>query len=86
MGKSAAYYTERAQAREAAYKYVNNPYPEGSRQARFFEKAKQHKASTDAHFDDMEEIYGTIGTKKPVIDNVPNSFSPKAKPQEIEHA
>lgn len=86
MGKSAAYYAERAQAREAAYKYVNNPYPEGTRLARFFDKAKQHKATMDAHFDDLEEVYGFIGTEKPIIDNEPNSFSPRPKPQEIERA
>jgi len=79
MGKSAAYYTERAQAREAAYKYVNNPYPEGSRQASFFDKAKAHKSAMDVHFDDFEDVYGFVGMKKKLIDNEPNSFSPRAK-------
>lgn len=85
MGKSPAYYAERAEARDAAYKYVNNPYPEGSRQARFFDKAKQHKSTMDAHFDDLEEVYGSIGTKKPAIDNVHHTFGPRPKQQEIKH-
>ena len=74
MGKSAAYYAERAEARDATYKYVNNPYLEGTRLARFYEKAKTHKSTMDAHFDDLEEVYGSFGTKKPVIDNEPCTF------------
>jgi hypothetical protein len=28
----------------------------------------------DFLFDEMEEIYGPSGTKKPVIDNIPGTF------------
>lgn len=77
MGKSSVYYAERAQARDAAFKYVNNPFPEGTRIARFFEKAKKHNAAIDAAFDDMEEVYGVFATKRPIIDNVPGTFRNK---------
>lgn len=77
MGKSAVYYAERAQARAAAYKYVNNPFAEGTRIARFFDKAQKHKQMMDAEFDDMEEVYGVFATKKPVIDNIPGTFRKK---------
>lgn len=77
MGKSAVYYAERAKARDAAFRYVNNPFPDGTRIARFFDKAKKHKESMDAVFDDMEEVYGVFATKRPVIDNVPGTFRSK---------
>jgi spore coat protein CotH len=64
MGKNAQYYADRIQAREAAYKYLNNPFPEDTRKARFYAKEKVHKRAMDSYFDDMEEIYGSIGIKK----------------------
>lgn len=83
MGKSAVYYAERAQARAAAYKYVNNPFAEGSRIARFYDKAKRHKEIMDAEFDDMEEVYGVFATKVPVIDNIPGTFRKKKSANNI---
>jgi len=68
--------SDRRQAREASYRYLNNPYPEGSRLARYFDKAKQHKENMDAQFDELEDVYGTIGTPKALIANIPNSFNP----------
>ena len=85
MGKNAQYYADRRQAREAAYKYLNNPFPEDTRKARFYEKEKVHKRIMDSYFDDMEEIYGSIGIKKRIIDNIPNTFTPKRNKKEMQH-
>lgn len=58
---------DRQEARAAAYKYRNNPFPTGSRKARYFAKAKQHKANMDAWFDDLEMVYGPLGIKRELI-------------------
>jgi hypothetical protein len=71
---SAAYRADLAAAKEAAYKYVHNPFEEDTRVWRLCEKARAHKATMDWMFDEMEEVYGPIGTKKPVIDNIPGTF------------
>jgi hypothetical protein len=71
---SAAYRADLAAAKEAAYRYVHNPFEEGTRAWRLCEKARARKATMDFLFDEMEEVYGPIGTKKPVIDNIPGTF------------
>jgi hypothetical protein len=71
---SAAYRADRAAARDAAYKYVHNPFEEGTRLHRLCENARRHKQTMDFLFDEMEEIYGPAGVKKPVIDNIPGTF------------
>jgi hypothetical protein len=71
---SAAYRADLAAAKEAAYKYVHNPFEEGTRVWKLCEKARAHKATMDWMFDEMEEVYGPIGTKKPVINNIPGTF------------
>lgn len=71
---TAAYKADLAAAKEAAYKYVHNPFEEGTRVWRICEKARAHKATMDFLFDEMEEVYGSIGVKKPVINNIPGTF------------
>jgi hypothetical protein len=68
-----------AAANEAAYKYVHNPFEEGTRIWKMCEKARARKASMDLLFDEMEEIYGPAGIKKPVINNIPGTFRPAPK-------
>lgn len=58
---------DRKEAREAAYKYKANPYPEGSRKAKYFIKWKQHIEHMDARFDELEAVYGPLGTKRELI-------------------
>jgi hypothetical protein len=71
---SAAYRADREAAREAAYRYRHNPFEEGTRRWKLCERARAHKATMDWIFDEMEEVYGSIGTKRPVIDNIPGTF------------
>ncbi len=71
---TAAYRADRAAAREAAYKYVHNPFEEGTRLHKLCENARRHKATMDFMFEEMEEIYGPAGVKKPVINNIPSTF------------
>lgn len=78
MNKSFSYRHDRQLAREAAYKYANNPFEDGTRLARLYEKEKIAKLKIDSMFDDLETVYGSLGTKKQLIDNVPGTFSPDA--------
>lgn len=71
---SAAYKADLAAAKDAAYKYVHNPFEEGTRVWKMCEKARAHKATWDFIFDEMEEVYGPTGTRRPVIDNIPGTF------------
>lgn len=80
MGNGPAYKADVNAAKVAAYRYVNNPFEEGTRRHRLCEKARAHKATMDWIFEDMEEVYGSIGTKKPVIDNQPGSTLGKEIP------
>jgi hypothetical protein len=75
---SNAYRQDYEQAREAAYRYRHNPFDEGTRVWRLCEKARQWKSVMDDMDDEMEAVYGPLGVKRPVIDNVPGSFSPAA--------
>lgn len=70
----ALYRLDLREARESAYRYANNPYEEGSRLHRLCENARRHKQTMDFLFEEMEEIYGPAGVKKPVINNIPGSF------------
>lgn len=72
---SKAYREDYQAAREAAYRYANNPFDEGSRRWRMCEKARFQKSIMDTMDEDMEAIYGPIGTKRPVVVNAPGSFN-----------
>lgn len=80
MGNRAAYKADMEAAKEAAYRYVNNPFEEGTRRHKLCEKARAHKAYMDAMFEDLEEVYGYIGEKRPVINNLPGSTKGKLIP------
>jgi hypothetical protein len=71
---SAAYRADREAAREAAYRYKHNPFEEGTRRWKLCEKARAHKAMMDFWDDEMEAVYGSFGTKRSVIDNIPGTF------------
>ena len=74
MGKSAAYKADLSAARDAAYRFTNNPFEKDTRRWRLCEKARAHKNNMDVLFDDLEEVYGYIGEKRPVINNDPGSM------------
>lgn len=74
---SKAYRQDYQKAREAAYRYASNPFEEGTRIWRLCEKARQQKSIFDAMDDEMEAVYGPIGTKRAVVDNDPGSFLSK---------
>lgn len=77
MSKSPAYKADKAAAVKAAYKYSNNPFEEGSRRYRMFEKAQAHKHNMDMLFEDYETVYGFIGVKREIINNKPGTFKRK---------
>lgn len=72
---TAAYRADREAARDAAYRYRHNPFEEGTRRWKLCEKARAQKAIMDGMDGEMEEIYGPIGVKRPVIDNIPGTFT-----------
>ena len=55
---------DRTAARAAAYRTDVNPFAEGTRLHRYFEKALQHRLNMDAVFRDLEEVYGPIGVRR----------------------
>jgi hypothetical protein len=55
---------DRKAAKAAAYKGPINPFGEGTRLHRYFIKARQHVEGMDAAFCDLEQVYGTIGTRR----------------------
>lgn len=75
---TAAYKADRAAAKEAAYRYDHNPFEEGTRVWKLCEKARAHKATMDFLLDDLEQVYGPVGTPRPTIPNAPGSFEPAA--------
>ena len=79
MPKSPAYRADATAAKDAAYRYVNNPFPLGSRRWRLFNKAQAHKQNMDALFDEMEAVYGPIGTPRPLINNAPGMLKSEVK-------
>lgn len=74
--KSSAYKADLAAAKEAAYQYAHNPFEEGTRAWKMCEKSRAHKAAMDSILDELEAVYGPAGTRRPVIGNVPGSFTP----------
>lgn len=75
---SKSYREDYNMAREAAYRYENNPFEPNSRRWRLCEKARHQKSIMDMMDEEMEAVYGPIGTKRPVVANVPGSFEPQA--------
>jgi hypothetical protein len=71
---TALYRADLQEARQSAYRYVHNPYEEGTRLWKLCENARRHKQTMDFMFEEMEEIYGPAGVKKPVINNIPGTF------------
>ncbi len=65
MGNSAAYKADMEAAKEAAYRYVNNPFEEVTRRHRLCEKARAHKSMMDMIFDEMEEFTVTLVKSAP---------------------
>lgn len=73
MGKSPAYREDVQAAKDAVYKYVNNPFIEGSRRARMFANFKRHYLMMESRFDELAAVYGDLGAKNTLIDNLPYS-------------
>lgn len=71
---SKAYRQDQQKAREAAYKYRHNPFEQGTRVWRLCEKWRSWKSVMDDMDEEMEAVYGPIGTKRPVVENVPGSM------------
>lgn len=56
--------TDRAAAKDAAYKGSENPFPEGSRRHRYFISYRRFVETMDAAFRDLEQVYGPMGQKR----------------------
>ena len=57
-------YQDRREAKAAAYRSATNPFPDGTRLHRYFIKARQHHDYMEDCFRDLEQVYGTIGTRR----------------------
>lgn len=71
---SKLYRADAIAAKAAAYRYAHNPFEAGTRRHRLCKKAREHKAQMDAMDDDLEAVYGPLGVKRDVIQNVPGTM------------
>jgi hypothetical protein len=64
-GKSPAW--KAAKAAEA--KLQNNPFQPETRPHQMFESLRRHSDDMNFHFEEMEEVYGSVGTPRTRADN-----------------
>lgn len=68
-GKSPAYKADKAAATEAELRLKNNPFEPGSRRHRMFEARRSHSNQMDSRFEELEAVYGSMGTPRIKEDN-----------------
>jgi hypothetical protein len=70
-GKSPAYKADKAAATEAETRLKNNPFEPNTRRHRMFEVRRNHSIQMDSRFEELEAVYGSLGTPRVKQDNPP---------------
>jgi len=68
-GKSPAYKADKAAATEAELHLKNNPFEPDTRRHRLFEARRLHSIRMDSRFEELEAVYGPMGTPRVKQDN-----------------
>lgn len=69
-GKSPAYKADKAAATEAEQRLKNNPFEPGTRRFKMFETRRIHSNRMDSRFEELEAVYGSLGTPRSKLDNL----------------
>jgi hypothetical protein len=68
-GKSPAYKADKATATEAELRLKNNPFEPETRRHRMFDSRRRHTNAMDQRFEELEEVFGSIGKERVRTDN-----------------
>ena len=63
-GKSDAYKADKEAAHDAEMHLQNNPFEPGTRRHRMFEKRRRYSDNINQRFEELETVYGSIGTPR----------------------
>lgn len=68
-GKCPAYKADKAAATEAEQRLKNNPFEPGTRRFKMFETRRSHSTHMDSRFEELEAVYGSLGSPREKLNN-----------------